>query len=395
MQQHFVSRRNFLKASAVGGALTTFSPRLFAQEARPDSLAGLTVHTRVPANAESPLPELVKSWITPNELFYVRSHAAVPQIDLKSYRLIVEGLVETPLSLSLEELQQNFQATELTATMTCAGNRRYEHSRIQPVGGVPWQEGAIGNAKWSGIILGHVLRKAGVKENAKHVWFDGLDAVEKNGSIIPFGASIPIAKVFDKSGNMPGALLCDKMNGQPLPPDHGWPLRTVVPGYIGARSVKWLGKITVSDRPTPNHFVATAYKLVQQGTDLEWAEQAPLYRYPLNSVICTPSPNASIKTGLTTIAGFALPPGNASARIQKVEVSSDNGKSWTTAKLSSPASDYCWMLWTAEINVTGKTDEVLVKATDDQGKSQPRKGEWNQKGYMYDGWHGVPLRVES
>src|SRR5690606_3084613 len=130
----------------------------------------------------------------------------------------------------------------------------------------------------------------------------------------------------------PGGLLAWQMNGADLAPEHGYPLRTVVPGYIGARSVKWLTKIVVSDRPSPNHYVATAYKLVTEDTDLALAEVAPIYRFPINVAICEPAPNAGVKAGQVSIQGYALTSGRADARITKVEVSANGGRRWVEAR---------------------------------------------------------------
>ncbi|MBW3541658.1 MAG: molybdopterin-dependent oxidoreductase, partial [Planctomycetes bacterium] len=230
----------------------------------------------MPANAEPELAQLVESWLTPLEHFYIRSHGPVPEIDPREYRLSVEGLVEKPLKLSLEDLEGLAQ-TETTATLTCAGNRRSEHSRQRKVEGVPWGPGAIGNARWQGVRLSEVLKRAGLRDEARHVWFEGLDQVAHQGQTIAFGGSIPLAKAMGDSPMAPGALLATRMNGQPLPADHGFPARTVVPGYIGARSVKWLGRIVVSDHPSPNHYLQEAYKLVVEDGDLAWAEAAAIY----------------------------------------------------------------------------------------------------------------------
>lgn len=354
---------------------------------------GMIVHTDSPRNSEPPLDRLVESWMTPVDAFYVRSHAPNPEIDRSSFRLTVEGLVENQLSISLAELNDLFDETSVVATMTCAGNRRTEHSLIKPVSGVPWQAGAIGNARWTGVPLSAVLRKAGLKENAKHVWFEGLDEIPKGDGIIPFGASIPVSKAMLDQDGFPGALLTTRMNGEPLNADHGAPLRAVVPGYIGARSVKWLGKIVVSDRPSPNHYVATAYKLVQEGTPLEWDESGPIYRFPLNSVICTPASEQSVQAGRIPVAGYALPSGRPGVTIDRVEVSTDRGHTWTQAKIHSPLRQYCWVLWKADVEVTSDTSELMVRAIDSSGATQPGSAKWNLKGYMFNAWHRITTRI--
>ena len=357
---------------------------LAAEESR------LLVHSKAPMNAEPPLPDLVRSWVTPVESFFVRSHGNTPEINADSFRLSVEGLVESPMSLSLAEIGR-FEQHSITATLTCAGNRRSEHTRIKPVKGVQWREGAIGNAKWRGVRLSDVLRKAGLRESAKHVWFEGLDSVDDGGKTFAFGGSIPLEKALLDRDAIPGALLATSMNDKPLTADHGFPVRTVVPGYIGARSVKWLSKIVVSDRPSPNHFVADVYKLVDEGALLEVAENAPIYRMPLNSAICTPTSGAALKPGRVEVTGYALPPGVPGVSIRKVEVSSDRGRSWTEAKLTSMASEYCWQLWSAEIAVNSATKELTVRAIDSRGEAQPEVVRWNAKGYLFNAWHHIPV----
>jgi sulfite oxidase len=391
------NRREFLCDASIAGAGLAISPWLAGvspnANAAEQNSGNLLVHTTSPLNSEPRLDVLTKSWITPIESFYVRSHAPNPNIDPAAFRLTIEGLVDKPLSISLAELNGSFGETSVVATLTCAGNRRSEHSLIKPVGGVPWQAGAIGNARWSGVRLSDVLKKAGLKENAKHVWFEGLDEIPKGGGIIPFGASIPVSKALADSEAIPGALLTTKMNDQPLTPDHGAPLRGVVPGYVGARSVKWLGKIVVSDRPSPNHYLATAYKLVRAGTPVEWAESGPIYRFPLNSVICTPAPNAKVSAGNVAVAGYALPSGQPGTTIAKVQVSADGGRSWTTAKITSPLRENCWVLWKADVKVSSAASELIVRAIDSRGDVQPENVDWNMKGYLFNGWYHVPVDV--
>lgn len=384
-------RRLFLQCLSAGAIGLTFLGRNLPSAWAADAHR-LLVHSHKPMNAEPPLPELVKSWITPVETFFIRSHGNTPEIKADSYRLTVEGLVEKPLTLSLAEVGQ-FEQHAVTATLTCAGNRRSEHSRVKPVKGVQWREGAIGNATWSGARLSDLLKKAGLRDSAKHVWFEGLDTVEDGGKTFSFGGSIPLEKALLDRNGVPGALVATAMNGQPLTADHGFPARTVVPGYIGARSVKWLSKIVVSDRPSPNHFVADVYKLVDVGDALENAENAPIYRMPLNSAICTPIADAAVKPGQVAVAGYVLPPGIPGVSIRQVELSTDGGKTWNAAKLTSPAAEFCWQLWSAEVAVTHQTHELIVRATDSRGDTQPQTPRWNAKGYLFNGWHRVPLKV--
>ena len=382
------SRREFLQAAATTALAGLYSPRAWAVDG--GDAKELIVHTRTPMNAEPALPNLTSSWLTPVKYFYVRSHAPNPIVDPAEFRLRIEGMVERPLSLSLAELKGRFEKRQVTATMTCAGNRRSEHNAVRKVSGVQWKAGAVGNATWGGVTLASVLKAAGLTCDAKHVWFESLDKIEKSGRTFPFGASIPIEKALADANAMPGSLLSDEMNGQALPADHGFPLRVVVPGYIGARSVKWLGRIVVSNRPSPNHYVDHAYKLVADDSPLAWAESGPLYQYRLNSAISHPHPNVKAKSGTINVSGYALPPGDGST-VARVEVSTDGGRHWTTAKLTSESKPYCWTLWSAAVIVTSTTKHVICRATDSKGRTQPAKAPWNLKGYMFNSPYHVSV----
>lgn len=347
--------------------------------------------TTEPRNGEPELNQLIQSWITPNKHFYVRSHAPNPKIDAGRFRLRVEGQVHKTLSLTLDDLGRFPQHT-ITATLTCAGNRRIEFNQEAKVGGVQWGSGAIGNARWTGVALADVLEQAGLKDTARHVWFEGLDQIAKGDKTIPFGASIPIEKALSDTAAM-GALLVTKMNGETLPIDHGYPLRTVVPGYIGARSVKWLGKIVVSDRKSPNHYVATAYKIIKKADSLDWAEAGPIYRYPINAAIASQAKGATLKAGPLKLAGYVLPTGIMGSRIERVQVSVDAGKSWKTATLTGQQADYCWRLWEAEVQIGANTKELIVRASDSSGGFMPARVPWNAKGYLQNSWYRLPVEV--
>ena len=389
-----LSRRDLLSRGTVGILALTFAPRGSASRVRaadPDVSANLITRQASPYNAEPPLPKLIENWITPVNSFFVRSHGDVPVPDANELTLTIDGLVDKPLTLKLAELLDRFPAATATATLTCAGNRRSEFSAVKKVGGVQWDAGAIGNAEWQGVRLADVLKAAGVKADAKHVWFDGLDQITEKDVTFFFGGSIPLDKAL-AAGATGSTLLATRMNGQPLTPAHGFPLRTVVPGYIGARSVKWLHKITVADRPSPNHYVADVYKLVPEENAELIAKTPPIYEFALNSAICLPAAGAAVRGDRLTVKGFALTNGTTGRSVQKIEVSADGGKSWTAAKVTSPLRDYCWVLWTADVPVTDQTDSLVVRATDSNGEAQPEKCPWNYKGYQFNGWHTVNLK---
>jgi sulfite oxidase len=388
-----VSRRSFLSAVAAGGSalLLPGTRRLFSADDKAEQQ--LIVHTEVPRNAEPALEDLVRTWITPVRYFYVRSHAPVPKIDPGSYRLIIEGLVERPLSLSLAELGERFPRANVTATMCCAGNRRSEHSANRPVEGVQWGAGPLGSAEWSGFNLSEVLRAAGLKESAGHVCFDGLDEHEKHGETITFGGSIPLSRVMSEQYADAPVLIADRMNGEVLAPDHGFPLRTVVPGFIGARSVKWLGRIVVSDRPSDNHYVKDAYRLVTEDTPEMWEQADPIYHLPLQSAIAVPAAEADLNAGPVAVRGYAVPPGGGDGTLRRVELSSDGGQTWTAARLTDDESPYCWRLWDAEVDLAAGAQTLVVRAVDSSGNRQPQEVPWNLKGYMYNAWHRVTVRA--
>jgi sulfite oxidase len=356
----------------------------------------LMFRTTDPRNGEPELTKLVNSWQTPTELFYVRSHAPNPEIEVDQFRLSVEGLVRRPGTFSMADLMK-MPSHLTTATLTCAGNRRSEYNskeyqNVPKVSGVQWEAGTIGNATWEGCQLAAILKRVEVLENAKHVWFEGLDQIQKNSSIIGFGGSIPLEKALVDNG--PGApLLAHQMNGQPLTADHGFPLRMVVPGYIGARSVKWLGKIVVSDRPSPNHYVANAYKIVTKTDPLDWAESGPIYRFPINAAICTPKSGSRLSAGAIELTGYALPTGRSHSQIKDLMISADGGRGWTRGKLIGKKQDFCWQLWTANVQVNSKTTELLLRATDSSGGLMPARIPWNAKGYLRNSWYRLPVEV--
>ena len=395
------SRRDLLKHSAVGLIALPWMSLNRASSLRADEPAArdvapvpkqLDIKTELPFNAEAPLSTRGERWITPLESFYVRSNGAVPALNLRDFTLAVEGLVEQPLTLKVGELLERFPVVKTTATLTCAGNRRIEFAATtKKASGLPWVSGAMGNAEWSGVRLSDVLKLAGVKPGAKHVWFDGLDEVIEKTETISFGGSIPLEKALADTA-APGALLATHMNGRVLLPEHGFPLRSVVPGFIGARSVKWLGKIIVSDRPSPNRFVAGSYKVVSEDTPAALAAATPLYEQCLNSMITSPAAGAAVTGDRLTVKGFAMAAGHVGRSIKLVEVSTDEGQSWQPAKVTSPVHDFCWVLWTADVAVTPTTSSMLVRATDSSGETQPQAVPWNAKGYQYNAWHKVNVK---
>jgi sulfite oxidase len=352
----------------------------------------LIVHSTTPYNAEPPLELLRANFVTPRELFYVRNHGNIPEIDPAAYRLIVDGWVERPLELELDRLLNDFPKRTVMATLQCAGNRRSGLMAIAPIPGeVPWEAGAIGNAFWSGIPLKEILSAAGVKLGAQYVALLGADEVLRNDADVGFGASIPLDKA--QSGEV---LLAYEMNGQPLAPVHGYPLRVLAPGYIGARSVKWLARITVQPMPSQNYFQAHAYQLFPPQVDAavaDWNAGLQLGELAVNCVICSPREGELVE-GPVTIQGYALSGGGR--KIARVDVSTDRGASWTTARLTHGDQPWAWSFWEAQLKPTTADAEIIARAFDTAANTQPEDARhiWNFKGYMNNAWHRTRIRLE-
>lgn len=382
-----LTRRDVLKAAAASWLLGPAGCSLFAPESITKELVSRQEN---PYNAEPRLDRLTSTWITPFKSFYVRSHGNQPDLSPDTYSLVVEGLVERPLTLRLEDLER-LPAVTTVATLQCAGNRRSEHSLTKPAGGVPWDAGAIGTGEWRGPKLSDVLDKAGLKPGAKHVWFEGKDSVTLKDRQTLFGGGVPIGKAM-----RPETMLALEMNGLPLAPEHGFPARTIVPGYIGARSVKWLGRIVVSDRPSENNFVARDYKMFPPEATAETVKPEnyePIYEFVLASAICSPLTGATLRAGKAEIRGYAVPPGEEGEGVASVQVSVDGGGTWSSAELLDQDMPFVWRRWRAAVDLTPGLRTLLCRAVDVRGRVQPEKSPWNFKGYLYNGWHRVPVTV--
>ncbi|MFL6193535.1 MAG: sulfite oxidase [Thermoanaerobaculia bacterium] len=345
------------------------------------------VRQEEPFNAGPGPAELLAGFVTPNDLFFVRNHGDVPAVDPASYRLTVDGLVERPLSLSLDDLRRLPRQT-VAATLQCAGNRRMELIEHAPITNeLPWGTEAVSNAEWSGVPLAEVLAAAGIREGAEHAAFLGLDETERHGHRFHFGGSIPLEKAVH-----PEVLLADTMNGQPLPPVHGAPLRVVVPGYIGARSVKWVSRITLQATPSDNYFQAKAYRLFPPhfGPDnVVWEQGMMLGEAPVNSVIGSPLDGERLPAGPARVRGWALAGGGR--EVARVDVSVDGGRTWTTADFTPGDGRWAWRFWEATVELAAGGNEIICRAIDGAAQTQPHSpGEvWNFKGYANNAWHRV------
>src|SRR6185295_7731240 len=343
-----------------------------------------------PWNGGPPLGPLAAAQRTPYELFFVRSHGGIPAVDGEAYRLRVTGLVKRPLELSFRDLASNYRRHAVVAALECAGNRRSELIAHAPTPGeLEWLADAIGNASWSGFALAEILARAEPLPAARHVEFIGLDSVERHGERFAFGGSIPLEKAL-----APEVLLADVMNGAALKPAHGFPLRALVPGYLGARSVKWLAEIRLRETPSENYFQAKAYRLfpswINPGNVI-WERGMMLGEMPVTSVICSPAPKAKVPAGPVEVSGYAYVGGGRG--IERVDVSKDGGATWSAAELGPDEGTFGWRLFRASLTLPPGDHLLAVRAWDRSAQTQPRDvaDVWNFKGYANNAWHRVPV----
>ena len=352
---------------------------------RPD----LVVHEREPLNAETPRAVLGAASLTPTDAFFVRDHGPVPGAR-SDWRVEVGGLVDAPLSLGLDDLQDGrFARREVAATLQCAatGGPRCWRWRDVP-GEAPWGPGATGTAVWGGVALADVLRAAAPRAAAAHVAAVGADRSQEARPPQPFGASIPLRKALGDE-----VLLAWEMNGAPLPAAHGAPVRLVVPGWIGARSVKWLRRIELRERPFDGWFQDVAYRLLAPGEEPGPGVGVALGEVALNADVLVPGDGATVGPGPFGVRGYAYAGGDRT--VARVEVSSDGGRSWRRAELLEDLGRWAWRLWRTELELPAGDHEVVVRAWDSAAATQPERPEtvWNPKGYVNNAWGRISVRV--
>jgi sulfite oxidase len=348
----------------------------------------MIVHEEQPFNAESSLDALAEA-VTPTDAFYVRGHGDVPDIDPERWRLRVHGMVERELGLSLATLREAFQEREVTATLQCAGNRRAGLIAIRDIPGeAPWGAGATGTATWSGVALADVLALAGPLHGAGHVGFEGADVSPEAAPSQRFGGSIPLGKA-----SRPEVLLAWAMNGEALPPVHGAPVRVVVPGYIGARSVKWLEQVEVRSTPWPGYFQDVVYRLLPEDGAPGPGAGMPLGLVALNSDVVTPIDGATVSVGPLEVRGYAFAGGER--HVARVDVSPDGGATWAAAELLDDLGPWAWRHWRVELDVAPGDHEIVVRAWDSSAATQPESEAalWNPKGYVNNARPRVRVRA--
>lgn len=351
----------------------------------------MIVHERDPLNAEPPRTALATP-ITPVDGCYLRCHGPVPEdAGAADWRVTVDGLVDRALELSPADLWHRHPRREIVATLQCAGNRRAGLAAVREIPGEdPWGPGATATVRWAGVSLADVLREAGLRPEAAHVAFAAPDVSPLADPPQAYGGSIPVAKATS-----PEVLLAWEMNGEPLPRAHGAPLRVVVPGWIGARSVKWLRRISALAEPSRNYFQATAYRVLPPDADPSRAgpgDGISLGPIALNCDFAEPEDGALVGPGPVEVRGYALAGDGRS--VARVDVSPDGGRTWVLARLDDPQSPWAWRQWHATIEPPRGTVEILARAWDSTGALQPERPEhlWNPKGYANNSWARIHLR---
>lgn len=406
-----------------------------------------------PFNVEAPLTELWnEGFITTKDLHYVRNHGAVPLVhdnDVLDWSFTVEGLVENPLSMTLRDLLQDFEQVTYPVTLVCAGNRRKEQNVVRKTKGFSWGAAGLSTALWTGVPLYILLakskplmsgRKRGSKGRARYVCFEGADKLP-NGY---YGTSIKLNWAMDPNR---GVMVAHGMNGETLAPDHGKPLRIIIPGQIGGRSVKWLKKIIVTEAPSDNWYHTYDNRVLPTTVSPEASADLPdtwkderyaIYDLNTNSAIAKPAHDervsfigserregdANVQTTYR-FQGYAYAGGGR--RITRVEITLDRGRSWRLADVSYPEDDYrlasegetlfggrldmswretcfCWCFWSLDIPLvdlvssgdnSGSTTDIMVRAMDEGMMVQPRDMYWSVLGMMNNPWYRVVVHREG
>jgi sulfite oxidase len=380
----------------------------------------LVVRQAQPFNAETPLSLLgPDTWVTPIPLWYIRHHHPVPHLDPATFAVDVAVEAGRPgsHSFSLSELKSLFPKRTVTATMQCGGNRRSEFDSVGPTQGLKWSAGVISTATWGGVFLRDVLSAAGVPHDPAHTHALGVKHVQFIAADSPYDASIPTSIALDPRRDV---LLAYEMNGEPIPAEHGGPLRAIVPGTIGARNVKWVTRVVASGEESHSTWQrGLPYKGIPPGVKsfagVEPASLPSVYDTPVQSAIANVAEGSTIEAepesvagkGLTiNVTGYAYSGGGR--RIVRVDVSADGGTTWTTADLTHGHDQplgraWAWTLWSADVPVPavavakgGGQVTLTCKAVDEAFNAQPEDASaiWNLRGILNNSWHRVIADVK-
>jgi DMSO/TMAO reductase YedYZ molybdopterin-dependent catalytic subunit len=374
-----LNRRQLL-AAAAATAMTAVA----AGVPTPDVRRRLLQMNGYPLDAETPL-DLLTTYLTPNDLFFVRHHWNPTFPDASTWRLTVDGEVERPLALSLSDLKAMPRASA-TCVLQCAGNGRSLHRPIVP--GVQWKYGAVGNAKWTGVRVRDILEKAGLKAGARHLHTFGTDKPPEK--VPPFHRSVELDKIREDG------VIAFEMNGEPLPQAHGGPARLVVPGWAGDHWMKWLDRISPQAAPQTGFYMDTAYRYPktpgEPGVAFKPDEMTPVTELFVKSNI-TESPAAARVGKAATIRGFAF---SGAPDVAKVEVTDDGGATWSPATLGKDHDPHAWRLWSFAYTPKNSGRVTLhARATDSRGSVQPKNAVWNQSGYLYNAWPSADVEVSA
>jgi DMSO/TMAO reductase YedYZ molybdopterin-dependent catalytic subunit len=347
--------------------------------------AGMTIRQMEPANLETPLDQ-VDSYLTPAELFYIRSHFPAPRLELASYQLRIDGAVRTPLSLSYRQLRDMPSETRV-ATLECAGNGRV--FLVPQAAGAQWELGAVGNAEWTGVPLGALLGRAGLEADACEIVLEGADRGTPKEEPVPpdpitFARSLPRDKAIQQE-----VLIAYQMNGRDLPLNHGYPVRAIVPGHYGVASVKWLTHIQAVREPFRGYWQTSDYGYWDD-LDGKPVRQA-LAEIKLKSEIVRPrvyeilAPNESY-----TVFGAAWA---GETEVTEISVSTDGGQTWAEGDFLDPAQRYAWRRWKLDWLTPKKPGRytLLARAKGADGSVQPDKHDRNYGSYVIN--HPLPIEV--
>jgi sulfane dehydrogenase subunit SoxC len=330
--------------------------------------------------------EALRHPITPLGLHYLLIHFDIPFVDAARWRLEIGGRVERPVTLTLDELKTR-PARTLAVTLECAGNGR---ALLEPRAvSQPWLAEAVGTAEWTGTPLAPLLEEAGVMPGAVEAVFTGLDRGVQGDIEHDYARSLPFHEAMRDE-----MLLAYEVNGQPLPPQHGFPLRLVVPGWYGMTHVKWLRSIELVAEPFLGWQQHLAYRLRASEDDLG----SPVTRMLPRSLLVPPG----IPDFLTRDRFLAAGPCRLSGRawsgwgpIEQVAVSADGGRTWADAELDEPLSDFAWRGWSYEWDAQPGEHELCCRATDAAGNTQPVTSAWNVDGYCNNAVQRVRVVVPA
>lgn len=376
-----VSRRGFLIATGAAVVASGLGPGAARAQVAPAPIAGkekLIVRSPRPINLEAKPADLT-SYYTPEEAFFVRNNLEAPTVDLAQWSLRVEGEVDNPLILRLDDLRK-LPAVTHDVTLECAGNGRSFHK--PRASGIQWEYGAVGNAAWRGVRLADVLALAKPRPTAQHVAFDGADR-PPTPQAPDFIRSIPMWKATN-----PYTMIALEMNGQPLPHLHGGPARALVPGFVASASSKWLERILVLTEEFNGFYMKSNYTAPRVDNDKEIYS---LQSVEVKSLIVHPTDGTKLAPpGRTTIWGWAW---SGEGELTGIDVSTDGGQTWTAGAFTGKWARYSWRKWELEWDAKAGSHTIMARASDSLGRVQPTSRAWNRLGYRWNVIHAVKVDV--